>query len=241
MSHEVAVKLASIRNRINTASEKRKRPGKPVILLAVSKKIPASLLFEASKAGQFYFGESYVQEARLKYEQLKQHLLEETPEATERLEFHLIGPLQRNKVKSAVGLFTLIHSVDREELAREISKFALALNINQRILVQINISGEASKAGVSPDQARELCSSILMLPNINLEGLMSIGTNYPPGTSKTTRSLEFCQMEQLRSQLENELGRPLSTLSMGMSEDFELAIEEGANIVRVGSAIFGSR
>lgn len=216
--------LNSVRKRILSACQKAGRNPSEIKLLAVSKKFPASIVQQAVDAGHLYFGENYVQEAKDKIAELDP-----------KLTFDLIGPLQRNKAKLAVGLFDCIQSVDRIELAEEISKQAVKKKLTQKILIQVNISNEETKSGVLPDDLKELVERVGNLPSISLEGLMAIGRYYDVEDERCRK-----QCRDLR-ELRDSLPVDLSELSMGMSHDFEVAIEEGATIVRVGSAIFGER
>ena len=199
-----------------------------ILLLGVSKKVPLVVMQEAIAAGIFAFGESYIQEALPKIEQLGGQV-----------RFDLIGPLQSNKVKQAVGKFFLIHAVDRISVAQEISKIANRQNLIQKILIQVNISKEATKSGIAVDQLSELCGKVLLLPNLALEGLMMIGT--PADQGEDVQRKEFRKLRELKDGLQSEYSVTLPHLSMGMSDDFELAIVEGATIVRVGTGLFGER
>ena len=232
---EIVERLADIRCQVTAAAERVGRSPDAVRLLAVSKTKPAKLLQEAVDAGQCLFGENYVQTAAEKFPQLQ-------PGEDQPLEFHLIGSLQRNKVKRAVEIFDVIETVGRIEVAEEISKRAQQLEKAQRILLQVNISQEEAKSGCLPEGVVPLSEQILSLPNLQLEGLMSIGRWLAPGEEEEDeRRAEFAHMRTLRDDVANQLGISLPELSMGMSGDFELAIEEGATIVRVGSSIFGPR
>ena len=193
-------------------------------LLAVSKTKPESLVREAYAAGQRDFGENYVQELVA-----KAAALADLPD----LRWHLIGPLQRNKVKQVVPVASLVHTVDRAALAEELSKRAAAAGRTVRVLLEVNVAGEASKAGCSPDEAPALAAAVRSLPGLSLGGLMTI----PPDTED--RELARPYFRRLR-EIRDAIG-DLPELSMGMSHDFEIAVEEGATIVRVGTAIFGSR
>ena len=193
-------------------------------LLAVSKTKPESLVREAYAAGQRDFGENYVQELVA-----KAAALADLPD----LRWHLIGPLQRNKVKQVVPVASLVHTVDRAALAEELSKRAAAAGRTVRVLLEVNVAGEASKAGCSPDDAPALAAAVRSLPGLSLGGLMTI----PPDTED--RELARPYFRRLR-EIRDAIG-DLPELSMGMSHDFEIAVEEGATIVRVGTAIFGSR
>ena len=199
-----------------------------VLLLAVSKKVSLERMKEALNAGIHAFGESYVQEALKKMDFLG-----------DRVRFDLVGPLQSNKVKHVVGRFHLIHSVDRINIAQEISKIAVRKEVVQSILLQVNISNETTKSGCSVSGLSDLCGAVLGLPNLMVEGLMMIGS--PPEVGKDLQREEFRRLRNLKAELEEKFGITLPQLSMGMSDDFELAIAEGATIVRIGSGIFGDR
>lgn len=231
--NEIADNLARVNSRIAEAANRAGRDPKEIKLLAVSKMKPLETVQAAVDAGHWLFAENYVQAAREKFP----HVVAKE----RRLELHMIGALQRNKVARAIELFDVIETVDRLSLAEEISKQAQRLETTQRILIQVNISGEQTKSGCAPDEVADLCRAALSLPGLQVEGLMSIGTWYEPGTVESISRKEFQQMRELRDVVAAELGVSLSELSMGMSGDFELAIEEGASIVRVGSSIFGAR
>lgn len=223
----IAARVKKILARIEQARTQAVRDDE-VLLLGVSKKVSLEAMKEALVAGVVAFGESYVQEALPKIDQLG-----------DRVRFDLIGPLQTNKVKYVVGRFHLIHSVDRISLAREISKMAIKSNIIQKVLLQVNISEETTKSGVLMHELSELCGNILLLPNLSVEGLMTIGSSTEAGRDIQCR--EFRRLREIKEELEARYKVKLPQLSMGMSEDFELAIAEGATIVRIGSGIFGER
>lgn len=200
----------------------RVRAGIPpgVTLVAVSKAQPAEAVREAHAAGQRHFGENYVQEWRAKAEALAD---------LADLVWHFVGGLQTNKVKYLVGKVGLVHAVDREELAREIAKRSAQRGIETRVLVEVNVAGEASKSGCAPDGVPRLVEAIRALPGLDLRGLMCI----PPAEGDPRP--HFAALRGMRDAL------GLAELSMGMSADYPVAIEEGATIVRVGTAIFGER
>jgi len=200
----------------------RVRAGIPpgVTLVAVSKAQPAEAVREAHAAGQRHFGENYVQEWRAKAEALAD---------LADLVWHFVGGLQTNKVKYLVGKVGLVHAVDREELAREIAKRSAQRGIETRVLVEVNVAGEASKSGCAPDGVPRLVEAIRALPGLDLRGLMCI-----PPVEGDPRP-HFAALRGMRDAL------GLAELSMGMSADYPVAIEEGATIVRVGTAIFGER
>jgi PLP dependent protein len=223
--------IAAIRERIIRAAERAGRQPEDVKLVAVSKTVDAGAVREAIKAGIRVFGENRVQEARDKIEILRF-------EASNReLEWHLIGHLQRNKAKHAVGLFELIHSVDSMALADELQRQADKAGRAQRILVEVKLSEEDTKAGVAEKDLAALVEHISGLKELVLEGLMMM----PPffGNPEEARPY-FRRLRELRDELQNK-GFNLPELSMGMSNDFEVAIEEGSTLIRVGTAIFGER
>jgi PLP dependent protein len=200
----------------------RVRAGIPpgVTLVAVSKAHPTAAIREAYAAGQRHFGENYVQEWRAKAEALA-----ELPD----LVWHFVGGLQTNKAKYLVGRVGLVHAVDREELAIEISRRSVQRGVSTRALVEVNVAGEASKSGCAPGEAPRLVEAVRALPGLDLRGLMCI----PPADGDPRP--HFAALRRMRDAL------GLAELSMGMSGDYPAAIEEGATIVRVGTAIFGER
>lgn len=220
----IAGRLAAVRAHIEAAAARAGRPGRSVTLVAVSKTKPEAAIREAYAAGQRDFGENYVQELAA-----KAAALSDLPD----IRWHLIGPLQRNKVKQVVPLISLLHTVDRAALAEEIEKRAAAASRVVPVLIEVNVGGEASKAGCAPGDAAALADVVRSLPHLELRGLMTI----PPDTGDREQARPF--FAALRS-LGAAIGGALE-LSMGMSHDHEIAIEEGATIVRVGTAIFGSR
>lgn len=227
MDQAIAGNLRHIRERVAGAAGRAGRDPASVQLLAVSKTWPAGRVAEVAEAGQTAFGENKVQEAEGKIPALPQHL-----------DWHLIGHLQRNKARKALGLFGTIHSIDSLKLARHTSNIAAGLGKKPDVYLQANLAGEESKNGYAvPDLEREF-QELLELPSLNILGLMCI----PPaaGSPEQVRPW-FAKLRELRDTLQDRHGHPLPGLSMGMSGDFEVAIEEGATIVRVGSAIFGSR
>lgn len=224
---QVALNLEEVRHRIAAAAHRVGRDPASVKLVAVSKTKPVELLREALAAGQRLFGENYLQEARPKIEALG-----------EAAAWHFIGHLQSNKSKAAVNLFELIHGVDRPKLALALDAAAARGDKIQEILIQVNLAGEESKSGVSPEAAPELLKDIARLPHLRVMGLMTM----PPWlTDPEAVRPYFRRLRELRDRLlQLDLG-PLPELSMGMSGDFETAVEEGATLVRVGTAIFGER
>ncbi len=213
--------------RIRGACRKAGRDPEEVTLIAVAKTFPSAMIREALREGVRDIGENYVQELLVKQGELRD----------ESVRWHFIGHLQRNKVKSIVGSVHLIHSVDTSELGREISKRGKDLGRTVDVLVEVNTSGELTKNGVSPDRARDLVSELSTLPGIAVRGLMTIGPFLPdPEASRPA----FASLRRLRDSLAVE-GIGLPHLSMGMTNDLEVAVEEGATMVRVGTAIFGKR
>lgn len=221
----IAERLAAVRARIAEATTRAGRPEGSVRLLAVSKTKSEALIREAYAAGQRDFGENYAQELATKAMALAD---------LKDLRWHMIGPLQRNKAKLVVPVAKVVHTVDRPELAEELSKRAAGTGKTPQVLLEVNVAGEASKAGCTPEGAVGLAALVRELPHLDLVGLMTI----PPDTDDRELARPF--FRRLR-ELRDALGGGLAELSMGMSHDFEIAIEEGATIVRVGTAIFGAR
>ncbi len=196
-------------------------------LLAVSKTWPADSVREAAEAGQRAFGENYVQEGVAKVEAL----------AGLGLEWHFIGPLQSNKTRQVANSFAWVHSIDRLKIAERLSEQRDVHLPPLEVCIQVNVSGEASKSGVAPDELPELARAVAALPRLRLRGLMAIPE---PTSDVALQRARFASLRQLRDQL-NAGGLQLDTLSMGMSDDLEAAIAEGSTMVRVGTAIFGGR
>jgi pyridoxal phosphate enzyme (YggS family) len=203
------------------------RTANEICLLAVSKTFPASAIREAYRAGQTQFAESYVQEALAKIAALQDLSIE----------WHFIGPVQSNKTRSIAENFAWVHSVDRLKIAERLSAQRPAHLPPLQLCLQVNISDEDSKSGVSPDEALELAKAIALLPNLILRGLMTVPA---PGDDEAVQRDAFAKLRKLQDEI-NQQGFHLDTLSMGMSHDFTSAIKEGANMVRIGSAIFGDR
>jgi pyridoxal phosphate enzyme (YggS family) len=216
--------LQAVRERIARAARAAGRDPRGVTLLAVSKTHPAALIEQALEAGQRAFGENYVQEAVEKMEAL----------AGKSVEWHLIGPLQSNKTRLAAERFDWVHSVESERIARRLSDQRPARMQPLNVLIQVNVSGEASKGGVAPQGVGALANAVSRLPNLKLRGLMAV----PEPTADT--DLQRRRFRQLRELL-RQLPGGGDTLSMGMSDDMEAAIAEGATLVRIGTAIFGTR
>ena len=223
----LAENLAEIQQRIHHACERSGRAAASVKLLAVSKTHPPETICAAVDGGQIFFGENKIQEAKAKI-----------PLCPSKARWHFIGHLQSNKVRDAVELFEMIQGVDNLNIAREISKRAEQATKTVPILIEVNVAGEASKFGYAPEKLLPELETINALPRIEIHGLMAI----PPYSPVAEKSRPyFRRLRELKLQCENILGAPLPHLSMGMSGDFEVAIEEGATIVRVGTALFGER
>jgi pyridoxal phosphate enzyme (YggS family) len=223
-------RLQNIKNRIQTVTRACGRDPETVRLVAVSKTVPTNRVRQAIEAGATILGENYVQEARTKFNDL----------ATYPVSWHFIGHLQSNKAKYAVRLFDLIHSVDTLKLARELDKQSHKINKIQEVLIQVNISEEASKSGVNVKDTYNLLKDISLLENLSVKGLMTM----PPYFNAPEKVRPyFAALRGLRDRLEQQglLNMSLSELSMGMTGDFEVAIQEGATLVRIGTAIFGKR
>ncbi|MBF0480454.1 MAG: YggS family pyridoxal phosphate-dependent enzyme [Desulfovibrionaceae bacterium] len=224
----LAARLAAVYGRIERAAGRVGRDPAGVALVAVSKRVPAALVAEAFALGQRVFGESYVQEGLSKREEL----------AGLGLEWHFIGALQKNKAKYLPGKFALVHSVDDYEVARILHERASAHGLVQDMLIQVNLAGEAQKAGVAPGSLAGLAERIVRLSGARLMGLMVL----PPFDADPEASRPyFARLREAGAGLAQTLGMALPHLSMGMSGDLEPAVEEGATLVRVGADIFGSR
>ena len=219
--------LEAVRGRIQAAAVRSGRDPKGVELVAITKMHPAEKVREAAAAGQELFGESRVQEALLKI-----------PSLPGRLRWHFIGHLQANKVRKALPLFELIHGVDSMEIARDIDRIAADLGLHPRVLLEVNVSGEGSKHGFAPEALERGLEQLLALSRLQVEGFMTMAPLAPEAEASRPY---FASLRKLRDRLSAQAGVPLDTLSMGMSGDYEVAVEEGATLVRVGSAIFGDR
>jgi pyridoxal phosphate enzyme (YggS family) len=224
---EIAVRLGQVRARVADACARTGRDPKSVRLVAVSKTVPPAGVAEAFAAGQTIFGENRVQEALAKMGVLG-------PGPT----WHLVGHLQKNKARQAAGAFELIHGIDDRELAVELDRRAAAMALRQPVLVQANLAGEATKSGADEDGLMPLLAAVSGLPHLDVRGLMIIP---PPGADPEASRPWFRRLSELRDRAVSLLGHPLPELSMGMTDDFEVAVEEGATLVRVGRAIFGER
>lgn len=219
--------IASIRQRIEQACERVRRDPSEVSLMAVSKFHPAQSVCEAAEAGITLFGENRVQEGKLKI-----------PQCPSSLHWHLIGHLQSNKCRDAVHCFEMVQSVDSYALAEELNRMAEKQYKSLPVLLEVNIAGEATKFGYKPEEVLNDLERLNALSRLEIHGLMAI----PPWAAdpEKTRPM-FRRLADLKKQCEDQLGAPLPVLSMGMSDDFEVAIEEGSTLVRIGTAIFGAR
>lgn len=223
----IADNLQAVRAAIRSAAVSAGRAVSDVSLLAVSKTFPDTAIRYAHQAGQQCFAESYLQEALQKITSLQ-----DLP-----IEWHFIGPIQSNKTRDIAANFAWVHSVDRFKIAERLAAQRPVHLPPLQVCLQVNISHEDSKSGVLPEKASELAQAIARLPNLQLRGLMTVPA---PSDEVAAQRAAFAQLRTLYEQLKAE-GLPLDTLSMGMSHDFTAAIQEGATIVRIGSAIFGER
>jgi hypothetical protein len=225
--NSIAENLEHVREQIGQAAARAGRVAEKIELVAITKTHPAEKVREAIEAGQTLFGESRVQEARAKI-----------PELPSNLRWHFVGHLQKNKIRHALPLFEMIHSVDSLGLAQEINRIAEEQGMHPRVLLEVNVAGEGSKFGFKSETLRAEMESLLALPRLSILGLMTI----PPLAEKAQASRKyFVQLRELRDRLQTEFHVDLGQLSMGMTEDFVVAVEEGATLVRVGTAIFGER
>ena len=223
--------LQAVHGYIATAAQSVSRNPDAVSLLAVSKACSSDAIIEAASAGQRAFGENYEQEALLKMAAVRAA----QPELA--LEWHFIGPIQGNKTRGIAENFNWVHSVDREKIARRLSDQRPSNLPPLNVCLQVNISGEDSKSGVSPDKVAELAHLVAAMPRLRLRGLMAIPD---PAVEPDKQRAPFKKMKQLFDELRAQ-GFEMDTLSMGMTDDMNAAIAEGATIVRVGTAIFGQR
>ncbi len=223
----IAANLQAVRSRIARAAQAAQRHPGDIVLVAVSKTFPAERIAEAHAAGQRAFGENHAQEAVEKITVL----------AALPLEWHFIGPIQSNKTRLIAEHFQWVHSVDREKIAQRLNAGRLDGTPPLNVCIQVNVSGEAAKSGVAPGEEAKLADAIARLPRLKLRGLMAIPE---PTTDVTLQRRRFALLRELKDRLAAR-GHALDTLSMGMSDDFEAAIMEGATMVRIGTAIFGPR
>lgn len=223
-------RLETLRDRIRRAAAASGRSRTEIRLVAVSKTVAADAILEAAAAGVTDIGENYIQEAREKHAAL----------ASTPLRWHFIGHLQTNKAKYAVRMFDLIHTVDSYRLALELDRCARKINKVQPVLIQVNVAGEVTKSGVPPDETLPLVREMAALEHVAVQGLMTM----PPYFNAPERVRPFfAELRRLRDRIqkENIATVAMAELSMGMTGDFEVAIQEGATLVRIGTAVFGER
>jgi len=223
----ITANLQAVRARIAAAARAAGRSADSVRLVAVSKTFASAAVREAAKAGQSDFGENYVTEGVEKIGELRALALT----------WHYIGPIQSNKTRLIAEHFDWVHSVDREKIAARLSQARRPEQTELQVCIQVNVSGEASKSGVAPGDTAALARKVAVLPRLKLRGLMAIPA---PAQDLAAQRAPFARLRELRDALQRA-GIALDTLSMGMSDDLEAAILEGATIVRVGTAIFGAR
>jgi pyridoxal phosphate enzyme (YggS family) len=223
----VKINLQGVNARISTAASLCGRHARDIVLVAVSKTHPASLIREAHATGQRDFGESYVQEALEKMDAL----------GDLDLVWHFIGPVQSNKTRPIAERFDWVHSIEREKIAARLSAQRPAARGPLDVCIQVNVSGEASKSGCTPEEAPALARAVAAMPNLRLRGLMTVPE---PTDDATVQRARFATLAALRDRIV-AAGVPLDTLSMGMSDDLEAAIAAGSTMVRIGTAIFGPR
>lgn len=223
----IAENLERVREQIAAAAAKSGRSVDDVDLVAISKTHDAEKVREAIDAGQSLFGESRIQEARVKI-----------PELPSSARWHFVGHLQKNKIRHALPLFELIHSVDSLALAEDTNRIAEEEGLHPRVLLEVNVAGEGSKFGFQPDKLRAEMESLLAFSRLSILGLMCI----PPISDEADASRKyFVALRELRDRLQSEFHVDLAQLSMGMTQDYAVAVEEGATLVRIGTAIFGER
>ena len=223
----IADNLAAVQERIAAACDRAGRAPEDVQLVAVGKKFPAPIIHEAADCGLTLFGENRVQEAKAKI-----------PDCPGHLRWHFIGNLQTNKCRDAVALFDFLHAVDSLHLAAELNKRCEQAAKVMPVLLEINVSGEGSKHGFTPESAAAAMEAFFEFPQLEIHGLMTMA----PFTRQPENARPYFQkLRELKSACEARLGAPLPELSMGISGDYEIAIEEGATIIRLGTTLFGPR
>lgn len=224
---DISERLEAVQSQISDAAKQSGRTPDAVTLVAVTKTHPPETIMEACDAGQWIFGENRVQEG-----------LAKIPLLPGRCQWHLIGHLQKNKIRKALPAFVLIHGVDSLELAQNINRIAEELGLFPHVLLEVNVAGEASKFGFKPEDVEREWDALATLDRLQIDGLMGMA---PIVEDPEDARPYFAHLRNIRDRLAVHAGCPLSTLSMGMSGDFPQAILEGATMVRVGSAIFGHR
>ncbi len=228
----IAENLARIKEKIHTACIKSGRKKEDITVIGVTKTVSPALIIESIQAGLYDIGESYVQEAVNKYDQLK-HLLSE--DDFRKIKWHFIGSLQTNKIKYLNGKFKIIHSIYK---LKQVEEFEKKIKHPICIFLELNLGNEASKTGVNTNEILHVCEKALKISNIELKGLMCIP---PYSDNKEDSRKYFITLRETMLELNKKLGTKMECLSMGMSNDFDIAIEEGATHVRIGTAIYGER
>lgn len=230
---DVTANLTDLRERMAQACARAGRPPGSVSLIAVSKRVDLGLVAAAVQAGQLDLGENRLPDAIDRQDQLAALLAEPAP-----VRWHFIGHLQRNKASKAAGRFHLIHGVHSTDLATRLDRRAAELNLVQPVLLQVNVTAEPQKDGLAAGELEAAAVQVAELPHLELHGLMCMA-RYGDPEPELRRT--FARLRQLRDQAASAVGRPLPELSMGMSDDFEAAIAEGATLIRVGTSVFGHR
>jgi PLP dependent protein len=227
---QIAERRDDILRRIARAAQRRGRDPSSVLLLAVTKSHPADLVRKAAAAGLTHFGENRVTEAVAKIEALGEEF--------ESLVWRLIGPLQTNKAKPALQYFSAVESLDRQRLAVKLNSLLATEERRLPVLLELNLGAEASKSGAPPEAAEDLAAAVLGFPRLDLRGLMAV----PPQRKDPEEARpDFRRLVEIRDRLQDRFGRAFPEVSMGMSHDFEVAVEEGSTEVRLGTVLFGSR
>ena len=230
----IAANVRDVFQRMKLAAGRVGRDPESLRLVAATKSVDVHCILEAISAGATIIGENRVQEARGKFKEIYG---EQSESIRKGVQWHLIGHLQTNKIKYIFDIFSLIHSVDSLQLGEDIQRRAERLGLKIDVLIEVNLSGEKTKFGIFPEKAFNLVKDISRLKNINLKGLMTI----PPVSVSPEDSRRYFKMLRMMKDDINREGIEMKELSMGMSSDFEVAIEEGATLVRIGTAIFGER
>lgn len=233
----IAERLNEVREEIRQAAIRAGRMNTDVRLMAVTKGVSANRLVEAVQDGQFLFGENYVQEGCTKIEEVRRFLADDA--VFSRIEWHFIGHLQTNKAKSVAGRFHCLETLDSLELASGLNRRCEAVGVRMNVLIQVNIGSDPGKSGISPANVQDFLQALQPFPNLFVRGFMTI-TPYSEDLNQVR--LWYRALRHLRDRMQKEFNElQLTELSMGMSHDFPVAVEEGATIVRVGTAIFGAR
>ncbi len=229
-TEEIRKRRDDILGRIARAAESRERDPAGILLLAVTKSHSVDLVRRAAEAGLRHFGENRVAEGTRKIERLR----EEIPEA----DWRLIGPLQTNKAKPALQYFSAVESLDRQRLAQRLETLLAPADRRYTVLLEFNLGGEASKSGASAENAEEFAAGVLALPHLDVRGVMTV----PPFTEDPEEARPyFRRLVEIRDRLTDRFGHAFPEVSMGMSHDFEVAVQEGSTEVRIGTALFGPR